>query len=182
MKLSRNIAILGLLFSAAACQAKSQNYMDCEWSIPEDFHQKAEWEYRNSVDEDDLENWTPAFIMFTTYTESELDHYQNVSKSKEGDVLLLAHTAQPGDRFKYVSSFVRKESFDMPFTVAELSIIKDDKVLVMSGLTKADALAMTSGCAEFSQVEQHYNVLQQIERGFSDFLESEHGMQVLVPD
>ncbi len=182
MKLVKSIAFLGLLFSASACQAKSQNYMDCEWSIPAGFHQNDEREYRNSVDEDDLENWTPAFIMFTTYTESELDHYQNVSKSEEGDVLLLAHTAQPGDRFNYVSSFVRRESFGTPFTVAVLRIIKDDKMVVFSGLSKEDAIAMTSGCAEFSKVEKHYDVRQQVENGFSDFLNSAHDMQVLVPE
>ncbi|WP_213996488.1 hypothetical protein [Arsukibacterium sp.] len=182
MELIKSIAFLGLLVGAAACQAKSQNYMDCEWNIPAGFSKKAELHYRNSVDEDDLENWVPASIMFTSYTGPEREYFSNLSKSGDSEVLLLEHTSQPGDKYKYVSSFIRQESFGMPFTVAELNIIKDDKMLSMSGLTKADAITMTSGCAEFSKVEQHYDVLQQIEHGFSDFLKSEHGMQVLVPE
>ncbi|MCS4307492.1 hypothetical protein M2404_001826 [Rheinheimera pacifica] len=181
MSFLKSIALLGVLICASACQAKSQNYMDCDWSIPVGFNQKAELEYSNSVDEDDLENWGPAFIMFTTYSGSEQEHYRNLSKDDDSDVLLLEHISMPGDRFKYVSSFIRKESFGTPFIVAELSIIKDDKMLAMFGLSKTDALAMTSGCAEFSQVEQHYDVLQQVTNGFADFLKSEHGMRVLVP-
>ncbi|MAD76341.1 MAG: hypothetical protein CML20_16400 [Rheinheimera sp.] len=181
MNLIKSIGLLSLLVCAAACQAKSQNYMDCEWSIPAGFNQKAEFEYSNSVDEDDLENWTPASIMFTHDSGTDVNHYLQLNSDADSEVLLVAHTAQPGDRFKYLSSYIRKESFGTPFIVAQLRIIKDDKMLALLGLSKADALAMTSGCAEFSQVEQHYNVLQQIEHGFSEFLKSEHGMQVLVP-
>jgi hypothetical protein len=179
MNFIKNITLLSVLICASACQAESKNYMGCEWSIPAGFSQKAELEYSNSVDEDDLENWVPSSIMFTTYSGSEQEYYRTLSK--DSDVLLIEHKAHPGDKFRYVSSFVREESFGMPFIVAQLRIIKDDKMLAMFGLSKTDALAMTSGCAEFSQVEQHYDILQQVTNGFADFLKSEHGMRVLVP-
>ena len=181
MSFLKPLLLLSVLIFTAACQAQSHNYMGCDWTIPSGFSQKAEHEYSNSIDENDLENWQPASVMFTTYAGLQQEHYRNLAASGDTDVLLLEHTTQPTDSFKYVSSFVRKASFGIPFTVAELSIIKDDKMLVISGLSKADALALTSGCAEFSQVEQHYNVLQQVKNGHKDFLNSAHGMRVLVP-
>ncbi|WP_445771718.1 hypothetical protein [Rheinheimera sp.] len=181
MSLLKHLCVLSVLVFTAACQAKSHNYMGCDWTIPSGFNQKAEHEYSNSVDENDLENWLPASVMFTTYSGPQQEYYRNLAASGDTDVLLLEHSAQPTDSFKYVSSFVHEESFGTPFTVAELSIIKDDKMLVISGLSKADAIALTSGCAEFSQVEKHYEVLQQVKHGYKDFLNSAHGMRVLVP-
>lgn len=181
MSLLKHLCVLSVLVFAAACQAQTRNYMGCDWTIPSGFSQKAEHEYSNSIDENNLENWQPASVMFTSYSGPQQQYYRNLAASEDTDVLLLEHTTQPTDSFKYVSSFVRQESFGIPFTVAELSIIKDDKMLVISGLSKADALALTSGCAEFSQVEQHYDVLQQVKNGQKDFLNSAHGMRVLVP-
>jgi hypothetical protein len=181
MSLLKHLCIFSVLAFAAACQAQNHNYMGCDWAIPSGFSQKAEHEYSNSVDENDLENWLPASVMFTTYSGPQQEYYRNLAASGDTDVLLLEHSAQPTDSFKYVSSFVRQESFDASLTVAELSIIKNDKMLVISGLTKADAIALTSGCAEFSQVEKHYDVLQQLKHGYQDFLNSAHGMRVLVP-
>ncbi|MDP5142667.1 hypothetical protein ORJ00_07950 [Rheinheimera baltica] len=181
MNFVKPILFFSALIFTAACQAQSHNYMGCDWTIPSGFSQKAEHEYSNSVDASNLENWQPASVMFTTYAGPQQEYCRNLAASEDTDVLLLEHSAQPTYNFKYVSSFVRQESVGIPFTVAELSIIKDDKMLVISGLTKADAIALTSGCAEFSQVEQHYEVLQQVKNGYKDFLNSAHGMRVLVP-
>ena len=181
MSFLKPIFLLTVLVFTAACQANSHHYMGCDWIIPTSLKQKAEHEYSNSVDASDLANWQPASVMFTTYSGEQQEYYRDLAASGDTDVLLLEHTAQPTDSFKYVSSFVRQESFGTPFTLAELSIIKGDKVLVISGLSKADAITLTSGCAEFSQIEQHYDVLQQVKNGYEDFLNSAHGMRVVVP-
>ena len=181
MSFVKPIFLLTVLVFTAACRANSHHYMGCDWTIPASLKQKTEHEYSNSVDASDLANWQPASVMFTTYSGPQHKYYHDLAASGDTDVLLLAHTAQPTDSFKYVSSFVRKESFGIASIVAELSIIKDNKVLVISGLSKADAIALTSGCAEFSQIAQHYDVLQQVKNGYEDFLNSAHGMQVVVP-
>lgn len=181
MSFLKSLLLFSVLIFTAACQAQSHNYMGCDWAIPPGFSQKAEHEYSNSVDENDLENWLPASVVFTAYSAPQQQYYRNLASSGDTDVLLLEHPGQSGDKFKYVSLFVRKASFGIPFTVAELSIIKDEQMLVISGLAKADAIALTSGCAEFSQVEKHYEVQQQVEHGYKDFLNSAHGMRVLVP-
>lgn len=181
MSFLKPIFLLTVLVFTAACQAQSHSYMGCDWIIPASLKQKAEHEYSNSVDENDLENWQPASVMFTAYSGPQQEYYRNLNASGDSDVLLLEHPDQSGDKFKYVSFFARQESFGIAFTVAELSIIKDDKMLVISGLTQADATALTSGCADFAQVEQHYKVLQQVKNGYQDFLNSQHGMRVVVP-
>ena len=181
MSFLKPLLLLSVLIFTAACQAQSHNYMGCDWAIPSGFSQKAEHEYSNSIDEDDLENWQPASVMFTTYSGLQQQYYHDLNAADDSEVLLLEHPAQSGDKFKYASLFVRQESFGIPFTVAELSIIKDDKMLVISGLSKTDALALISGCAEFSQIEQHYDVLQQVNNDYQSFLNSAHGMRVLVP-
>ena len=181
MNLFKAFIVFSLLGCASACKAASQDYMGCDWRIPAGYDQIAEFEYSNRIDEDDLENWVPASIMFTTYSGSEQEYYRNISQNGDSDVLLLSHATQPGGGFQYISSFVREDSFDTTIMVATLRIIKDDKMLAMSGVSKDDAIAITSGCAEFSQIEKHYDVQQQVISGYADFLKSSHGMQVLVP-
>ena len=181
MSLLKHLCVLSVLVFAAACQAQTRNYMGCDWTIPSGFSQKAEHEYSNSIDENNLENWQPASVMFTAYSASQQQYYHDLNTAEDTEVLLLEHPSQSGDKFKYVSLFMRQESFGLPVTLAELSIIREDKVLVISGLSKADALALTSGCTEFSQIEQHYDVLQQVKNGYEDFLNGAHGMRVVVP-
>lgn len=181
MSFLKPVFLLIVLVFTAACQANSHHYMGCDWVIPTSLKQKAEHEYSNSVDASDLANWQPASVMFTTYSGEQQQYYRDLAASGNTDVLLLEHTAQPTDSFKYVSSFVRQESFGIPFMVAELSIIKDNKMLVMSGLAEDDAITLTNGCADSAQVQQHYEVLRQVKNSFQDFLNSQHGMRVVVP-
>ena len=181
MNVLKPIFLCSVLIFTTACLANSHSYMGCDWTIPASMKQIAENEYSNSIDENDLENWQPASMMFTTYKGPQNDYYQELNKLGEDDILLLEHPNLSGDDFNYVSLFVHKESFGISFTLAQLSIIKDDKMLVTSGLSETDAITLISGCAALSQIELHYQILQQVKEGYQDFLKSDHGMRVLVP-
>lgn len=177
MKASQSVFLLTALFIASACSAESEKHLGCDWVIPTEFHKVYEGYYSNLDEGVDLEKLQLGTISFIAYSPSKQDNHSDT----DNDMLELAHKSQPTDTYKYISLFVRSHRLGRTNMLAQLLIIKNDKAIQMIGLIKDDAITLTSGCAELSQVEQHYDVLEQVKNGFSDFLNSEHDMDVLVP-
>lgn len=181
MKLIKYVTIFITLFYVSACAASSQKYLDCEWTIPSSFNQISQQYYHNDFDDANIEDWQPGSILFTSYNGTEQDNYQEIQDESQKDVLMLQHQSASHDKYLYVSIYLRESSFGRMLTQAGLWIIQHDKAISISGLNKKDAITLTSGCAEFSQIEKHYDVLEQVKNGFSEFLQTDHGMDVLVP-
>ncbi|WP_040551342.1 hypothetical protein [Rheinheimera nanhaiensis] len=118
--------------------------------------------------------------MFTSVTPQHLDTYVELEKLADTEVLVVSHPATSNLSFK--SLFVnRKTRLGSTLKSDTLLVSKDGLAVSMLDVASTDSFHMTSACVPAQVVEQHYAVQQQLAQGIKPFLETDHGLNILVP-
>ncbi|MBU1310292.1 MAG: hypothetical protein KKE30_12270 [Gammaproteobacteria bacterium] len=168
-----------LLLTACSSDATSHNFIGCNWHIPAGFEQLSDNEYRKIPANDDL---TTSFssVLFSPIVPEELTTLIEMDNMPDTEVLVISH---PDDsRYSYQSVFTnRKTRFGDSISSDTLRVSAKDQVVALIALTPTDSFHLTSSCVPPAVIEQHYAILEQLAQGIVAFLNTEHGLSVLVP-
>ncbi|HEY9041382.1 MAG TPA: hypothetical protein VIN66_04315 [Rheinheimera sp.] len=175
----KKILAVVLLVSACGTSATNYPYLGCQWFIPAEFKKISDNEFRRLPSANEPER-SFSSVMFTSVTPQHLDTYVELEKLADTEVLVISHPATSDLSFK--SLFVnRKTRLGSTLKSDTLLVSKDGLAVSMLDVTPTDSLHMTSACVPAQVVEQHYAVQQQLEQGIKLFLETDHGLSILVP-
>ena len=175
----KKVLAVVLLVSACSTSATNYPYLGCQWFIPAGYKKISDNEYRKQPSATEPERSFSA-VMFTSVTPQHLDTYVELEKLADTEVLVVSHPATSDLSFK--SLFVnRKTRLGGTVKSDTLLVAKDGLAVSMLDVTPTDSLHMTSACVPAQVVEQHYAVQKQLVQGIKPFLETEHGLSILVP-
>lgn len=175
----KRILAVVLLISACSTSATNYPYLGCQWFIPAEYKKISDNEYRRLPSASEPER-SFSSVMFTSVTPQHLDTYVELEKLADTEVMVVSHPAISDLSFK--SLFVnRKTRLGSTLKSDTLLVSKDGLAVSMLDVTPTDSFHMTSACVPAQIVEQHYAVQQQLEQGIKSFLETDHGLNILVP-
>ncbi|MAD76342.1 MAG: hypothetical protein CML20_16405 [Rheinheimera sp.] len=163
---------------ACISEAASHNYLGCNWFIPTSYSQIADNDYRKTSSTDGS-NTPFSSVLFSDAETDELQTYIEMDQLSDTDVVVVAH---PEDaNYSYKTFFIqRKTRLGDSISNHIFTITKDQSAVSMFSVPQADGLHMTSACVPPTVMEQHYEVLEKLEQGIELFLNSDHGLKVLV--
>lgn len=104
-----------------------------------------------------------------------------MDRQPDTEVLAFSHSDESG--LSYKSLFIeRKTRFGDTLSSDILLVAKNDQVVSMLDVSQADSLHTTSACIQPNVVEQHHLVKKELEQGIKHFLETDHGLNIVVPE
>lgn len=173
--------ILSVLLFVSACStsATSYTYIGCTWFIPTEYSKIADNEYRKLPTSNDLSK-SFSSVMFSTMSPDNLATYIEMDRQPETEVLAFSHA--DGGGLSYQSLFVNRQNRLGDMLSSDILLVsRDDLVVSMLDVSQADSFHLTSACVPAQVIEQHYAVQKQLTQGIKPFLETDHGLNILVP-
>ena len=175
----KRILAVALLISACSTSATNYPYLGCQWFIPAEYKKISDSEYRKLPSANEPER-SFSSVMFSSVTPQHLDTYVGLEKLADTEVLVVSHPATSDLSFK--SLFVnRKTRLGSTLKSDTLLVSKDGLAVSMLDVSQADSFHLTSACVPAQVIEQHYAVQKQLTQGIKPFLETDHGLNILVP-
>ncbi len=169
-----------LIFVAYSANTTTYNYLGCNWFLPTSYSQIADNNYRRNIGLVDINVPFSSVLFSEAGSEDELQNYIEMDQSTDSEVVIVVY---PGHGTQSYKTYYYKRHSRLGFTITTNSfeITQEGLAVSMFSVPEADGFHMTSACLPPAVIEQHYEVLAKLEQGIEPFLNSDHGLKVLVP-